>query len=544
MRKTVVIGFLGTTLDRRGKSERWKHWRPSIAACQHDEFLIDRYEMLRNPQEQGLAIRTARDMSQVSPETELRFHDMMLTDPWDFGEVYGALHDFALTYDFKPEQEDYLIQITTGTHVAQICLFLLTESRHLPGRLLQLSPSKPYSFGAPGTYRIIDLDLSKYDQIASRSNEEATNATSFLKAGIKTREPAFNALIDEIERVAIRSDAPILLTGPTGAGKTQLARRIFELKKSRHLVAGGLVEINCATLRGDQAMSTLFGHKKGSFTGALSDRDGLLKAANGGILFLDEIGELGLDEQAMLLVAIEEGRFMPVGADKETSSEFLLIAGTNRDLGRFVQKGRFREDLLARINLWRFKMPGLAERRADIEPNLAFELERFSQRTGEKIGFNKEASKLFLSFALSPDASWRGNFRDLSAAITRMATLSNSGRISRDVVEAEISRLSASWQEMEPTDRQLGDDILSSVLSPRQLAEIDPFDKPQLVFVIQICRNSKTLSEAGRNLFSASRKRRKSNNDADRLRKYLTRFKLDWQAVQEGKDTHNNKRIV
>ncbi|MCF6200076.1 MAG: RNA repair transcriptional activator RtcR [Hyphomicrobiaceae bacterium] len=532
MRKTVVIGFLGTTLDRRGKGERWQHWRPSIAACQHGDLLIDRYEMLRAPKERGLAQRTAQDMRQVSPETDIRFHDMVLSDPWDFGEVYGALHDFARGYDFKPDEEDYLIQIVTGTHVAQICLFLLTESRHMPGRLLQLSPSKPYSFGAPGTYRIIDLDLSKYDRLASRFSQEVSSATSFLKAGIKTREPTFNAMIDEIERVALRSDAPILLTGPTGAGKTQLARRIFDLKKSRHLVAGDLVEINCATLRGDQAMSTLFGHKKGSFTGALADRDGLLKAAHGGILFLDEIGELGLDEQAMLLVAIEEGRFMPVGSDKETSSDFLLIAGTNRDLGQAVQKGRFREDLLARINLWRFKMPGLAERRADIEPNLYFELERFGARTGEKVSFNKEAAQLFLKFALSSDASWRGNFRDLGAAVTRMATLSTSGRIGSDIVRAEITRLSEGWREMEPGDRQGSEDILSCVLSPEQLAETDPFDKPQLAYVIKTCRQSKTLSEAGRKLFAASRQRRKTNNDADRLRKYLTRFKLDWQAVQ------------
>ena len=534
MRKTVVIGFLGTTLDRRGKRERWQHWRPSIAACQHEDLLIDRYEMLCDPKDHGLAQKTARDMKQVSPETSVRFHDMALADPWDFGEVYGALHDFARAYDFRPDEEDYLIQIVTGTHVAQICLFLLTESRHLPGRLLQLSPSRPYAFGSPGDWRVIDLDLSKYDQIANRFTYEREEATAFLKAGIKTREPAFNAMIDEIERVALRSDAPILLTGPTGAGKTQLARRIFELKKNRHLVAGELVEINCATLRGDQAMSTLFGHKKGSFTGALSDRDGLLKAANGGILFLDEIGELGLDEQAMLLVAIEEGRFMPVGADREVRSDFLLIAGTNRNLGQAVQKGRFREDLLARINLWRFELPGLGQRRADIEPNLLFELERFSQRTGEKVGFNREAQKLFLDFALSPEASWRGNFRDLGAAVTRMATLSRSGRIGCEEAEAEIDRLKTSWQGMEnPGEGAADDELLTALLGPEKLAEIDPFDRPQLAFVIRTCRRSKTLSAAGRTLFACSRQRRKTSNDADRLRKYLGRFQLDWQKVQD-----------
>ena len=104
-------------------------------------------------------------------------------------------------------------------------------------------------------------------------------------------------------------------------------------------------------------MSALFGHEKGAFTGATTAREGLLRAAHEGMLFLDEIGELGCDEQAMLLRAIEEKKFLPVGADKEASSDFQLIAGTNRELTRAVEEGRFREDLLARINLWTFCLP-------------------------------------------------------------------------------------------------------------------------------------------------------------------------------------------
>ncbi len=130
----------------------------------------------------------------------------------------------------------------------------------------------------------------------------------------------------------MRSRAPILLMGPTGAGKSQLARRVFELKKARRQVSGELVDVNCATLRGDGAMSALFGHVKGAFTGALEARAGLLRKAHGGVLFLDEIGELGADEQAMLLRAIEEKVFLPVGSDREVKSDFVLLAGTNRDL--------------------------------------------------------------------------------------------------------------------------------------------------------------------------------------------------------------------
>ena len=106
-------------------------------------------------------------------------------------------------------------------------------------------------------------------------------------------------------------------------------------------------------------MSTLFGHVKGAFTGALSARSGLLREADGGVLFLDEIAELGLDEQAMLLKAIEEKSFFPFGSDKEVHSDFQLIAGTHRDMRQWVAEGRFREDLYARINMWSFALPGL-----------------------------------------------------------------------------------------------------------------------------------------------------------------------------------------
>jgi DNA-binding NtrC family response regulator len=342
-----------------------------------------------------------------------------------------------------------------------------------------------------------------------------------------TRNAAFNRMIDEIEHVAIRSRAPLLLMGPTGAGKSQLARRIFDLKRLKHQTAGAFVEVNCATLKGDSAMSALFGHKKGAFTGAVADRPGLLRSANNGMLFLDEIGELGLDEQAMILRAIEDKRFLPVGADSEVASDFQLIAGTNRNLAEAVAQGRFRDDLYARLNLWTFTLPGLADRREDIEPNLDYELDRYAEREGNRITFNKEARERYLNYATSAGASWPGNFRDLAGSVTRMAIFANNGRIDQGCVDGEIARLQMAWGASEV----FKDESLASLLSPEALAEIDPFDRVQLSESIRICKISRNLSEAGRTLFSASRSRRKSANDADRLRKYLARFELDWNTV-------------
>jgi transcriptional regulatory protein RtcR len=305
-KKRIVIGFLGTTLDEGGKKvSRWEKWRPTVALCQHEELLIDRFELFVSGRYKGLAGRIKGDITTVSPETEVLFRELEVKNPWDFEEVYETLHDFASDYPFDTEREEYLVNITTGTHVAQICLFLLTEARFLPAKLLQSSPAGSGPESSKGTYSIIDLDLSRYDRIAKRFQKESVEATSFLKSGIETRNRKFNDLIDRIEVVAGRSEAPILLMGPTGAGKSQLARRIYELKALKHRITGQFIEVNCATLRGEGAMSALFGHKKGAFTGAVTDRPGLLKSADSGLLLLDEIGELGLDEQAMLLRAIE-----------------------------------------------------------------------------------------------------------------------------------------------------------------------------------------------------------------------------------------------
>ena len=537
-RRRVVIGLLGTTLDQGKGPNRWARWRPSVALGQYEDLLFDRIELLYQPKFIALAERVQADLAQVSPDTKVVLHVTEFQNPWDLEEVYGGLLDFARHYNFRPEEEDYLIHITTGTHIAQISMFLLTETRYFPARLIQTSPPTALQKGSPGSFTIIDLDLSKYDSIASRFQKEQREGLSFLKSGIDTRNAAFNQLIERMEQVAMGSKDPILLMGPTGSGKSQLARKIYELKKFRRQVEGEFVEVNCATIRGDGAMSALFGHVKGAFTGAVEPRAGHLKRADGGILFLDEIGELGLDEQAMLLRAIEEKSFYPVGSDKVVRSDFQLIAGTNRDLGLEVAEGRFREDLLARIDLWTFHLPGLRDRPEDIEPNLQFELEQCARAMNLHVTFSSEARERFLNFATSSEGVWAGNFRDLNAAVRRMATLSKGGRIGTAEVEEEIARLRRAWSRVGAAERDethaqdaKSERLLSQLLGEERMAELDEFDRVQLREVVRACQTAHTLSEAGRRLFNFSRTQKKIPNDADRLRKYLARFGLEWNDV-------------
>ena len=299
---------------------------------------------------------------------------------------------------------------------------------------------------------------------------------------------------------------------------------------------GEFVEVNCATLRGDGAASTLFGHKKGAFTGAAADRAGLLRAAHEGVLFLDEIGELGLDEQAMLLKAVEEKRFFPMGSDREVASDFQLVAGTNRDLRREVQQGRFREDLYARINLWSYQLPGLADRPEDIDPNVDHLLVRAGTELGRAVRFNAEAKTAYLRYAQSGEARWPGNFRDLSASVTRLATLAEGGRIGLELVQAEVARLRWQWAVLNEegegaTGATSSAADAATLLGDEAWQALDLFDRIQLEGVLAVCRRARTLSDAGRTLYQASRAQRSVVNDADRLRKYLARFGLDWAAV-------------
>ncbi len=191
-----------------------------------------------------------------------------------------------------------------------------------------------------------------------------------------------------------------------------------------------------------------------------------------------------------------------------------------------MEKGRFREDLLARIDLWPFRIPGLRERPEDIPPNLEYELNRYAQASAEAVTFSREARERFLAFASGRDAVWAGNFRDFNGAVRRMATLASGGRITREIVDEEVGRLRDAWRRDGVASGGLVDELLAAGAT-----EVDPFDRVQLEEVLRVCRNARSLSEAGRALFAISRTRKSSSNDADRLRKYLARYGLAWKDV-------------
>ena len=219
----------------------------------------------------------------------------------------------------------------------------------------------------------------------------------------------------EMARRASRSDATVLLTGETGTGKTALARFIHDAKPG---TKGQFVQLNCATLPAQLVESELFGVVRGAYTDAREDRPGLLVAASGGTLLLDEIGELPLEGQAKLLHALETGTVRPVGAVRDTAVQTRIIAATNRPLELLLQEGRFRPDLYYRLNVIRIELPPLRERREDLLPLVDRFLTRASARQRRQVlAVSAAATRKLLSY------SWPGNLRELANLLERAVAM-------------------------------------------------------------------------------------------------------------------------
>ena len=233
-----------------------------------------------------------------------------------------------------------------------------------------------------------------------------------------------------LERVA-PTESRVLITGPNGTGKELVARWIHE-KSNRS--DGPMVEVNCAAIPAELIESELFGHKKGSFTGAIADRPGKFEQATGGTLFLDEIGDMSLDAQAKVLRALQESRVTRVGDSKEIKVDVRVLAATNKDLRKEIDNGRFREDLYHRLAVIVVKVPSLNDRRDDI-PLL---IEHFNRRTAEDYGhppknFTPEAIKAL------QDYNWTGNIRELANVIERLFILCDQS-VSEEEVKMYVAK--------------------------------------------------------------------------------------------------------
>jgi formate hydrogenlyase transcriptional activator len=297
-------------------------------------------------------------------------------------------------------------------------------------------------------------NMKSYEEIvALKARIEAENV--YLQEEIKTeynfeeiigRSPAIRKVLQNVEQVA-QSDSTVLIQGETGTGKELLARAIHNLSPRRERA---LVKVNCGAIPTGLVESELFGHEKGAFTGALQQRVGRFELADGGTIFLDEVGELPADTQTKLLRVLQEGEFERVGSNKNRRVNVRVIAATNRDLRQAVRSGTFRSDLFYRLNVFPLLVPPLRERRADIPVLVNFFLSRFAKRLGKKIqGVSIDTMDRLMKY------SWPGNIRELQNLMERLVVVAEGAivRIDDSMLGLDASLESHGPQALEDVER-------------------------------------------------------------------------------------------
>jgi PAS domain S-box-containing protein len=278
-----------------------------------------------------------------------------------------------------------------------------------------------------------DEERLQQENVALR--EEIDKASMFEE--IVGTSPALQAVLSRVSKVA-PSDSTVLITGETGTGKELVARGIH---RRSHRVSRAFVSVNCAAIPRDLIASELFGHEKGAFTGAMQRRIGRFELANGGTIFLDEVGELAADTQVALLRVLQEREFERVGGRQPIRVDVRLIAATNRDLKAAVSSGTFREDLYYRLNVFPVEVPPLRERRKDIPLLVEYFIDRYARKAGKNIrSVEKKTLQLLQSYP------WPGNIRELQNVIERSVIL----------CETEKFLIDESWLSQQPRDKRSG----------------------------------------------------------------------------------------
>lgn len=372
-------------------------------------------------------LATKEALRSLYPSLDVKVRDFPLDDPTDYIAILRGLRAHIREIGESTTQAQYFIAVASGTPQMHACWVLLAASGEVPAHILHVRPPRFISKDHP---LVSEIDLTSSDFPLVRANLLTIDIpdlpppdleTAIQQLGIVGDHPAIRKALETGAMLA-SSAVPILILGETGTGKELFARFVHRLS-GRPL--DHFVPLNCAAIPKDLVESLLFGHKKGAFTGAVSDQIGKFDLANGGTLFLDELAELPLPTQAKLLRVLQDGFIESIGDKKSHKVDVRIIAATNQDIRKAIKQGQFREDLYYRLNVGEIHLPSLRDRRSDI-PRVALHVLDRVNATLKRVK------------RLSPDAlirlqghSWPGNVRDLANVIERSARLAR-----QDVLEA------------------------------------------------------------------------------------------------------------
>lgn len=365
----------------------------------------------------------------VRPEARFNFISLDLLSVVDYEEIYRKLGEAldGIGPHLPTDRKDIFVLLDPGTPQMQTSWFLLVKSGVFPASLLQGVPPR----FAGGAYKVktVDLDSAVLPRVSPPEGRSSKGLGTpdldvpvggwFVRpseAAIIGEAPAFRRAMEQAVKLAAYAGVSVLIRGETGSGKGLIARLIHDRSLRREKP---FLPLNCSAISSTLAESEFFGHRKGAFTGAESERIGQFRAADGGTVFLDEIGDLPLDIQPKLLRVLEDRTIIPVGSDKEIKVDVRIIAATNRDLEDLIEKKLFRRDLYERLNNVTLTLPPLRDRKEDI-PLL---VHRFQEDWNRTYGENKKlAPETFARFYGYP---WPGNVRELQNVVTALCA---SGR--------------------------------------------------------------------------------------------------------------------
>ncbi|MDX8126448.1 sigma 54-interacting transcriptional regulator [Methylomonas sp. OY6] len=360
-----------------------------------------------------------------------------LRSPIDFGDIHQAVDGYLQKMISENPRLDISIHLSPGTPSMTAVSILLGKTKYNT-RFVQSTK------GNGGEFVTIPFDISAefVPRIVKRADQKLSELaldhapTSAAFSDIITQNPDFQRVIRKAEKIALR-DVPALIMGESGTGKELFAKAIHNTSQRK---GKPFITVNCGAIPKDLIDSALFGHIKGSFTGAVTNKIGYFEAANGGTLFLDEFGELPEDAQVRLLRVLQSGEISKVGDSKVQIVDVRLIAATNRDLAQDIADGRFREDLFYRVAIGVLTLPPLRERSGDLALLVDYLMTSINREASNQPGYlNKKisvkAKNIIIGYA------WPGNVRELHGTLLRASIWAESDTITEfDIKEAMISR--------------------------------------------------------------------------------------------------------
>ena len=383
-------------------------------------FLFSTFKTESHSVETGAAIRDRH------PEVSVEIRRLSIKDPTDYLEILKALRQEFAEISEDLDQARYYIATASGTPQMHACWLLLVASGEIPARLMHIRPPQFVSGSKP---LVSEVDLAHpefpivrsptFAQIRFEEDEEKDFAATLEHLGIVGDHPAF---LQTVQRATIAAphQIPVLILAESGTGKKKIAALIHALSERS---SNPLLILNCAAIPEQLAESELFGQKKGAFTGATRDQKGKFEIADGGTVFLDEVGALPLEVQAKLLRAIDTGVIQPLGGGTEKKVDVRVIAATNLDLKKAIKEGRFHEDLYYRLGAIEVRIPPLRERRSDI-PKLAVHF--LDEIKAQQKNPRQLAPE---TIATLQSLNWTGNVRELQNRVHQAAVLSRGTEI-------------------------------------------------------------------------------------------------------------------